>query len=171
MLSAAARAFGGAGVLAIGSSALGEPSWSFAQDSSVGLSLVDRFTHFSLQFLERVGAASHATLAQLFATLDREKLHSTAVPRTDLFKRRLRDVKITDFFGACARRPLRALRGCADVASRAGAVTRVELTPGPYPGYTGAEGDAGQAAAAATAAAEAAAEAAGDVAGRTRDEL
>ena len=87
-------------MLAIGSSALGEPSWSFAQDSRVGLSLVDRFTHFCLQFLERVGPASDATLKQLFATLDRAKLHSTAVPRTDLFRRRLRDVKITDFFGA-----------------------------------------------------------------------
>ena len=76
----------------------------------MGLSLVDRFTHFALQFLERVGAASDATLAQLFATLDRAKLHSTAVPRTDLFKRRLRDVKITDFFGElCAAfcRPMR----------------------------------------------------------------
>ena len=91
-----------AGVLAIGSSALGEPSWSFAQDSRVGLSLVDRFTHFCLLFLERVGPASEATLHQLFATLDRAKLHSTAVPRTDLFRRRLRDVRITDFFGARA---------------------------------------------------------------------
>lgn len=91
------------GVLAIGSSALGEPSWSFAQDASVGLSLVDRFTHFSLQFLERVSAASDATLAQLFATLDRAKLHSTAVPRTDLFRRRLGDVRVTDFFGAPSR--------------------------------------------------------------------
>jgi phosphatidylinositol glycan class K len=108
-------------VLAIGSSALGEPSWSFAQDQSVGLSLVDRFTHFALQFLERVGAASDATLAQLFATLDRAKLHSTAVPRTDLFKRRLRDVKITDFFGAqsAAFRPAPCgLAACADAAAQ-----------------------------------------------------
>ncbi len=108
-------------MLAIGSSALGEPSWSFAQDQSVGLSLVDRFTHFALQFLERVGAASDATLAQLFATLDRAKLHSTAVPRTDLFKRRLRDVKITDFFGkqSAAFRPAPCgLAACADAAAQ-----------------------------------------------------
>ena len=118
-------------MLAIGSSALGEPSWSFAQDQSVGLSLVDRFTHFALQFLERVGAASDATLAQLFATLDRAKLHSTAVPRTDLFKRRLRDVKITDFFGAqsAAFRPAprshvltRRRRGCDARGADAGAL-------------------------------------------------
>ena len=85
----------------------------------MGLSLVDRFTHFCLQFLERVGPASDATLQQLFATLDRAKLHSTAVPRTDLFRRRLRDVKITDFFGARALsvgellRPLCSRSGCA----------------------------------------------------------
>lgn len=97
----------------------------------MGLSLVDRFTHFALQFLERVGAASDATLAQLFATLDRAKLHSTAVPRTDLFKRRLRDVKITDFFGAqsAAFRPAprshvltRRRRGCDARGADAGAL-------------------------------------------------
>ncbi len=55
-----------AGVVAIGSSALGEPSWSYLPDSVLGLSVIDRFTHFTLQFLERVTAASQATLAQLF---------------------------------------------------------------------------------------------------------
>ena len=53
------------GVLSIGSSALGEPSWSYVADAQVGLSVIDRFTHFTLQFLERVNAASTATLAQL----------------------------------------------------------------------------------------------------------
>jgi phosphatidylinositol glycan class K len=52
-------------VFAIGSSALGEPSWSYVADSTLGLSVIDRFTHFTLQFLERVSAASSATLGQL----------------------------------------------------------------------------------------------------------
>ena len=83
--------------------------------------VIDRFTHFTLQFLERVTAASEATLAQLFdscvlsraravlqrasdaqpslRSYDKRLLQSTATPRVDLFRRRLSDVKITDFFG------------------------------------------------------------------------
>jgi hypothetical protein len=61
-----AHALSRTGVVAIGSSALGEPSWSYLPDSVLGLSVIDRFTHFTLQFLERVTAASQATLAQLF---------------------------------------------------------------------------------------------------------
>ncbi len=78
--------------------------------------VIDRFTHFTLDFLERVDARSNATLAQLFASYNRATLQSTATPRTDLFGRPLTDVKITDFLGAAP---------------------RVELTPGAYPGFTG----------------------------------
>ena len=97
--------------------------------SLVVCAVIDRFTHYTLQFLERVSAASDATLAQLFdscaplrmcmmrlctkrtrpltrhhpvapRSYERRLLQSTATPRVDLFRRPLSDVRITDFFGA-----------------------------------------------------------------------
>lgn len=112
-------------VLALGSSALGEPSWSYHPDADVGLTVIDRFTHFTLDFLERVrpGTPSgNATLAQLLGSYSREQLRSTATPRLDLFTHRpLHGVRVTDFLGG---------------------VARVQLTPTPYPHFEGRIGDA-----------------------------
>lgn len=53
-------------VLAAASSIKGESSYSYLTDMDVGLSLIDRFTYASLDFFERVGIHSQATMAELF---------------------------------------------------------------------------------------------------------
>ena len=42
------------GVLAIGSSEKGENSYSHHLDRSIGLSVIDRFTYWTLEFMESV---------------------------------------------------------------------------------------------------------------------
>jgi len=54
------------GVLAMASSVKGESSYSYLTDMDIGLSLIDRFTAASLDFFERVGTHSSATIDQLF---------------------------------------------------------------------------------------------------------
>lgn len=108
-----AAEFSSPGVLALASSAKGEPSWSHSPDGALGLTVVDRFTHYLLAFLEHVAPGSDATLAQLFGSLDAGLLRSTPTARMDLFPQPLEEVLVTDFFGAATR--------------------QLVLTPGAYP--------------------------------------
>lgn len=88
------------GVLAIGSSEKGENSYSHHLDRSIGLSVIDRFTYWTLEFMERVNPHSAATIAQWFGTLTYQKLHSNAKPQTRHFElTRANDAKVTDFLG------------------------------------------------------------------------
>jgi len=62
--------------------------------------VIDRYTYYNLEFLERnVDITSQATMKDLFDSYDRSLIHSTPGVRTDLFRRPLDQVKITDFFG------------------------------------------------------------------------
>jgi glycosylphosphatidylinositol transamidase (GPIT) subunit GPI8 len=62
--------------------------------------VIDRYTYYNLEFLERnVDITSQHTMKDLFDSYDRNLIHSTPGVRTDLFRRRLDEVKITDFFG------------------------------------------------------------------------
>jgi GPI-anchor transamidase subunit K len=62
--------------------------------------VIDRYTYYNLEFLERnVDITSQHTMKDLFDSYDRSLIHSTPGVRTDLFRRRLDEVKITDFFG------------------------------------------------------------------------
>ena len=62
--------------------------------------MIDRYTYYNLEFLERnVDITSQHTMKDLFDSYDRSLIHSTPGVRTDLFRRPLDQVKITDFFG------------------------------------------------------------------------
>jgi glycosylphosphatidylinositol transamidase (GPIT) subunit GPI8 len=64
------------------------------------VAVIDRYTYYNLEFLERnVDITSQHTMKDLFDSYDRNLIHSTPGVRTDLFRRRLDEVKITDFFG------------------------------------------------------------------------
>lgn len=64
------------------------------------MAVIDRYTYYNLEFLEKnVDITSQATMKDLFDSYDRNLIHSTPGVRTDLFRRRLDEVKITDFFG------------------------------------------------------------------------
>ena len=62
--------------------------------------MIDRYTYYNLEFLDRnVDITSQHTMKDLFDSYDRNLIHSTPGVRTDLFRRPLDQVKITDFFG------------------------------------------------------------------------
>ncbi|XP_016572167.1 putative GPI-anchor transamidase isoform X2 [Capsicum annuum] len=88
------------GVLAIGSSMKGENSYSHHLDADVGVSVIDRFTFYTLAFFERVNMYDNASLGSLFSSYNPNMLMSTAYYRTDLYPRRLEEVPVTNFFGS-----------------------------------------------------------------------
>ncbi|XP_042060299.1 putative GPI-anchor transamidase [Salvia splendens] len=88
------------GVLAIGSSKKGENSYSHHLDSDVGVSVVDRFTFYTLAFFESLNMYDNASLSSLFTSYNPNTLMSTAYYRTDLYQRRLEEVPVTNFFGS-----------------------------------------------------------------------
>ncbi|CAH9091120.1 unnamed protein product [Cuscuta epithymum] len=88
------------GVVAIGSSKKGENSYSHHLDSDVGVSVIDRFTFYTLAFFERVNMYSNASLSSLFNSYKSHLLMSTAYYRTDLYPRQLEEVPVTNFFGS-----------------------------------------------------------------------
>ncbi|CAN1233418.1 GPI-anchor transamidase [Linum perenne] len=88
------------GVLAIASSKKGENSYSHHLDSDVGVSVVDRFTFYTLAFFERLNMYDNASLSRLFTSYDPNLLMSNAYYRTDLYQRNLQEVPVTNFFGS-----------------------------------------------------------------------
>lgn len=88
------------GVLAIGSSMKGENSYSHHLDSDIGVSVVDRFTFYTLVFFEKLNMYSNASLSSLFNSYNPNMLMSTAYYRTDLYQRPLNEVPVTNFFGS-----------------------------------------------------------------------
>ncbi|KAL6142858.1 hypothetical protein ACLB2K_061134 [Fragaria x ananassa] len=88
------------GVLAIGSSMKGENSYSHHLDSDVGVSVVDRFTFYTLAFFEKLNMYANASVSSLFNLYHLSFLMSTAYYRTDLYQRRLEEVPVTNFFGS-----------------------------------------------------------------------
>ena len=91
-------------VLAVGSSGKGENSLSHHNDDAIGLSVIDRFTFYTLEFMEAIGAgadAGHAGTADAwFRSLTKGKVRSTAEPIVNNYARDLRSVRVTDFFGS-----------------------------------------------------------------------
>ncbi|KAJ1278561.1 hypothetical protein BS78_04G089000 [Paspalum vaginatum] len=88
------------GVLAIGSSMKGENSYSHHLDSDIGVSVVDRFTYYTLAFFEKLNMYSNASLNSLFNSYNPSMLLSTAYYRKDLYERPLNEVPVTNFFGS-----------------------------------------------------------------------
>ncbi|KAG0366774.1 peptidase C13 family-domain-containing protein [Gamsiella multidivaricata] len=86
-------------ILATGSSKLKESSYSHHDDPDIGVAVIDRFTYYVLEVLEKVDMQSKATLKDLFDTYNFDLLHSTPGVRDDLFNRPLDQVLLTDFFG------------------------------------------------------------------------
>ncbi|ODQ68072.1 hypothetical protein NADFUDRAFT_48730 [Nadsonia fulvescens var. elongata DSM 6958] len=86
-------------ILAVGSSAKDQSSYSHHADSDVGVAVIDRFTYYNLEFLESIDMNSDKTLYDLFASYNSDDIHSHPGFRTDLYPRSLDQVKITEFFG------------------------------------------------------------------------
>ncbi|KAL4587963.1 hypothetical protein LXL04_000840 [Taraxacum kok-saghyz] len=88
------------GVLAIGSSMKGENSYSHHLDSDIGVSVVDRFTFYTLAFFERLNMYDNSSLSSLFGSFNPNLLLSTAYYRTDLYQQEVEKVPVTNFFGS-----------------------------------------------------------------------
>ncbi|CAK9162554.1 unnamed protein product [Ilex paraguariensis] len=78
----------------------GENSYSHHLDSDVGVSVVDRFTFYTLAFFERLNMYDNASLSSLFSSYNPNLLLSTAYYRTNLYQRLLEEVPVTNFFGS-----------------------------------------------------------------------
>lgn len=87
-------------ILCVGSSRLDESSYSHHSDMDIGVAVIDRFTYYALDFLEKVGRNSKMTMDKLFEVFTFENVHSHPGIRTDLFQRDIDKVLITDFFGS-----------------------------------------------------------------------
>lgn len=86
-------------VLSVGLSALDQSSYSHHLDLDVGVAVIDRFTYYTLEFLEKIEKNLNVTMDQLFAEYTFANVHLDPGIRTDLFQRNVSDVLLTDFFG------------------------------------------------------------------------
>ena len=89
------------GVVAVGSSILGESSYSYSGADSIGVAVIDRFTFHTHTFLQRVtNASSTATLDDLRRYISPGLLGSTPAWKTDTARRPLAAIPIVDFFAS-----------------------------------------------------------------------
>ncbi|ETI48964.1 hypothetical protein, variant [Phytophthora nicotianae CJ01A1] len=90
-------------VVTIGSSQTGENSYAHHSDFELGLSVIDRFTFSTLDYLQRMKVGDsirNGTLRDLFNFYDPKMLLSTPDYRTDILGRPIDEVPITDFLGS-----------------------------------------------------------------------
>ncbi|KAL6949970.1 glycosylphosphatidylinositol anchor biosynthesis [Hanseniaspora vineae] len=88
-------------ILAMGSSELDESSYSHHSDVEIGIAIIDRFTFFALEYLEKIKEKnSNLSIQDLFDYLTFERVHSHAGMRTDLYGKNASQALITDFFGS-----------------------------------------------------------------------
>ncbi|XP_066985374.1 putative GPI-anchor transamidase [Macrobrachium rosenbergii] len=87
-------------ILAIASSLVGEDSLSHHVDPAIGVYIIDRFTYYALDFLEKVTPDSKKTLAQFLQVCPKRVCISTVGVRRDLYKRDPNNVLVTEFFGS-----------------------------------------------------------------------
>jgi phosphatidylinositol glycan class K len=84
----------------VASSLVGEDSLSHHVDPAIGVYIIDRYTYYALEFLEKVNRDSKATMGQFLEVCPKRLCISTVGKRTDLFPRDPYTVPITDFFGS-----------------------------------------------------------------------
>jgi len=87
-------------ILSIASSLVGEDSLSHHVDPSIGVYIIDRFTYYALEFLEKVTADSKHTLQQFLSVCPKRVCISTVGVRKDLYRRDPNKVLVTEFFGS-----------------------------------------------------------------------
>lgn len=87
-------------ILAIASSLVGEDSLSHHVDPSIGVYMIDRYTYYALEFLEKVQPNSNRTIGEFLQVCPKRVCISTVGVRKDLYRRDPNKVPITDFFGS-----------------------------------------------------------------------
>ncbi|EME46649.1 hypothetical protein DOTSEDRAFT_70607 [Dothistroma septosporum NZE10] len=92
-------------IIATGSSAKDQSSYSHHADQDVGVAVIDRWTYYNLEFLEtRLNSTSaDVRLGELFDYYTFDRVHSDAGVRYDLFpggEEAARNRRVLDFFGS-----------------------------------------------------------------------
>ncbi|TMW43248.1 hypothetical protein DOY81_011671 [Sarcophaga bullata] len=93
-------------ILAVASSLVGEDSLSHHVDSSIGVYMIDRYTYYALEFLEKVQPNSDKPWESFnfyymqLTVCPKRLCISTVGVRKDLYRRDPYKVPITDFFGS-----------------------------------------------------------------------
>ncbi|XP_065364379.1 putative GPI-anchor transamidase [Calliphora vicina] len=100
-------------ILAVASSLVGEDSLSHHVDSSIGVYMIDRYTYYALEFLEKVQPNSDKTMGEFLTVCPKRLCISTVGVRKDLYKRDPYKVPITDFFGSI--RPTEITKGRVNI--------------------------------------------------------
>ncbi|KAI8904207.1 peptidase C13 family-domain-containing protein [Powellomyces hirtus] len=86
-------------ILAAASALTGQNSYSHHLDPEIGVAVIDRFTYYNLETLEKLKSGDESTLSQLFGSYNRYAIASTPGIRTDLYPRGTGAALVTDFFG------------------------------------------------------------------------
>ncbi|KAJ3559632.1 hypothetical protein NP233_g11214 [Leucocoprinus birnbaumii] len=92
-------------ILATGSSEVGENSYSYANDTDIGVAVIDAFTHYILEYMEGINKTSQMSMQDLLWSRSFQKHYKINFHpgvRSDLFNRPLNKALITDFFGGVA---------------------------------------------------------------------
>lgn len=87
-------------ILAVASSLIGEDSLSHHVDPAIGVYVIDRYTYYVLDFLEKVEPSSTISLGEFLKVCPKHYCLSTVGVRSDLFRRDPHKVPVTDFFGS-----------------------------------------------------------------------
>ncbi|KAJ1918393.1 glycosylphosphatidylinositol anchor biosynthesis [Mycoemilia scoparia] len=90
-------------ILSIGSSRVGESSYSYFHDADLGLTVIDRFTYVNLKYFEDIDMQSRSSFSDLYSTYDTKIIKSNPGYDTRHFKRRFDQTLLTDFLGAVAK--------------------------------------------------------------------
>lgn len=72
-------------ILAVASSLVGEDSLSHHVDPAIGVYIIDRYTYYALEFLERVQPNSKATMGEFLTVCPKRVCISTVGIRRDLY--------------------------------------------------------------------------------------
>ncbi|KAI6116310.1 peptidase C13 family-domain-containing protein [Pisolithus croceorrhizus] len=102
-------------ILATGSSEIGENSYSHENDNDIGVSVIDSYTHWVLEYMEGINKTSQVSMQNLFSSYDPVKIRSHPGVRSDLFQRPLENALITDFFGGVSQAEIFPVIEDADV--------------------------------------------------------
>jgi len=72
-------------ILAVASSLVGEDSLSHHVDPAIGVYIIDRYTYYALEFLEKVQPNSKATMGEFLTVCPKRVCISTVGIRRDLY--------------------------------------------------------------------------------------
>ncbi|GAA33625.2 putative GPI-anchor transamidase [Clonorchis sinensis] len=87
-------------VVTVGSSAIGEDSLSLHVDKDIGVFMSDRYSYHASEFLKGITPESKQTMDQFLSICPKHQCLSTVVTRTELLRRPIRTVPVTDFFAS-----------------------------------------------------------------------